>query len=230
MFRRASPPAMRTRRRFTVPEPWQVPATSPDGAVVDYEVTAEDDTDPEPSFGCARPPGRRSRSATPPSSARRPTRAATSQPRRSPSMCAEPASRSTTCSTCSSDRRHPAERAAKPRRQARGRRDRARRRRHDRRMRQPQGVRGASPGAIGTQAHDGPRCGPHRARHSDTEGPRLSVGREPCVFPCRSAPLCSNASRASSPSPPGSRRPSRAWPAFCCSPHQCRPRSQASCC
>ena len=35
-----------------LPGPISVPATSPDGAVVEYEVTADDDTDPEPTVAC----------------------------------------------------------------------------------------------------------------------------------------------------------------------------------
>jgi hypothetical protein len=52
VFRRAvtgadeNPPALR------LPAPISVPATSPDGAVVEYLVTADDDTDPNPAVAC----------------------------------------------------------------------------------------------------------------------------------------------------------------------------------
>ncbi len=57
VFRRAvtagdeNPPALQ------LPGPVSVPATSPAGEVVDYEVTAADDTDPDPAVTCAPPSG-----------------------------------------------------------------------------------------------------------------------------------------------------------------------------
>ena len=103
VFRRALTGADENPPALTLPDTLDVPATAPDGAAVEYTVDAEDDTDPAPSIDCSPTSG-----STSPDRRHdrrvhgRPTRAATNRPRRSASMCREPASRSTTSGTCSS--------------------------------------------------------------------------------------------------------------------------------
>ena len=53
VFRRALTGGDENAPALTVPDTLDVPATTPDGAAVEYTVGAEDDTDPEPSFGCS---------------------------------------------------------------------------------------------------------------------------------------------------------------------------------
>ena len=52
VFRRAVAGGDETPPVLRHPDGLSVPATSPDGAVVDYVVTAEDDTDPDPVVDC----------------------------------------------------------------------------------------------------------------------------------------------------------------------------------
>jgi Tol biopolymer transport system component len=52
VFRRAVTGADENPPALGLPDPISVPATSPDGTVVEYVVTADDDTDPDPAVAC----------------------------------------------------------------------------------------------------------------------------------------------------------------------------------
>jgi HYR domain-containing protein len=52
VFRRAVTGADETPPALRLPGPISADATSPDGAVVEYDVTAADDTDPDPTVDC----------------------------------------------------------------------------------------------------------------------------------------------------------------------------------
>lgn len=54
-----------TAPTLSVPGPITVEASSPDGAVVEFTVTATDDTDSDQAWSVSPHPGRSSRSATP---------------------------------------------------------------------------------------------------------------------------------------------------------------------